>query len=301
VSTAVEIEEIETTRSEKLLAIVLAVFITIGAIWAYARSDDLAQRAFPSPVQTSAEAAASQRLFAAEAALARATQQRELALQQLELAREAYRTALDAGRTAPELEAAYRASEERYQAAATREAQARAQEQALESQATDAQRSFAERDERARDRQAVMSFGLRLLLAGALLLFGYALASRLRRRHSRALPLAFGVVAAAVFIAVVFAGDYVTDYLDPLELGPLVLSLFGIVATIGAFALLQRYLRRRAPARRVRKGECPFCGYPVRSGGPHCEACGREVVAACSTCSSERRVGVAHCAACGAA
>ena len=52
--------------------------------------------------------------------------------------------------------------------------------------------------------------------------------------------------------------------------------------------------------RRVRKGECPFCGYPVRAGGTHCEGCGREVIGDCATCGNERRVGTAHCAACGA-
>jgi hypothetical protein len=301
VSTTVEIEEIETTKSEKLLAVVLAVFVSIGAIWAYARSDDLARRAFPYPVQTAAEAAATTRLSAASQALSQATLQREQALQGLELAREAYRTALDAGRTAPALEAAYRASVQRYDAAVKREDEARAEEQAVEASATDAQRSFSERLERAHDRQAVTSFGLRLALAAGLLVVGYLLVSRLRRRQSRAMPLAYGVIAAAVLTALVFAGDYVTDYIDPLELGPLVLSLFGVAVTIAAFAVLQRYLAQRAPARRVRKGECPFCGYPVRAGGPHCEACGREVVGSCATCSADRRVGVAHCAACGAA
>ena len=300
-SRAVEIEEIETTKSEKLLAVVLAIFVSIGVIWAYARSDDLARRAFPYPIQTAAEAAATARLSTASQALSFATEERQTALQQLELAREAYRTALDAGRSAPALEAAYRSSEQRYNAAVAREAQARARVQALESGASSAERSFSERLERANDRQAMTSFGLRLALATGLLVVGYLLVSRLRRRQSRAMPLAFGVVGAAVLVAIVFAGDYVTDYIDPLDFGPLVLSLFGIVATLTAFALLQRYLARRTPVRRVRKGECPFCGYPVRSGGPHCESCGREVVAPCATCSADRRVGVAHCAVCGAA
>jgi hypothetical protein len=301
VSAAVEIEEIETTKSEKVLAVVMAVFISIGAVWAYVRSDDLARRAFPTPVQTAAEADTAAQLSAAEQAASQATFEREQALQQLELAREAYRTALDAGRKAPELESAYRSSQERYEAALARESQARARAQSLEASASQAQQAFSKRYERAHDREAVTAFVLRFMLAAGLLVAGYTLASRLRRRHSRALPLAFGIVGAAGLIAVVFAADYITDYIDPLQLGPLVLSLFGILATIVAFALLQRYLARRAPIRRVRKGECPFCGYPVRGGGPHCEACGREVIAPCATCSSDRRVGVAHCAACGAA
>jgi hypothetical protein len=78
-----------------------------------------------------------------------------------------------------------------------------------------------------------------------------------------------------------------------------VLSLFGIALTLLAFVALQRYLARRLPLRRVRKRECPFCGYPVR-GNRRCEGCGREVVAGCAACGADRRVGVLHCGACGA-
>jgi hypothetical protein len=70
--------------------------------------------------------------------------------------------------------------------------------------------------------------------------------------------------------------------------------------TLLAFVGLQRYLARRIPHRRVRKGECPFCGYPVR-GNEHCESCGREVIAPCAKCNEPRRVGSLHCGACGAA
>jgi transcription elongation factor Elf1 len=79
-----------------------------------------------------------------------------------------------------------------------------------------------------------------------------------------------------------------------------VLSIFGIAATLVAFAALQRYLARRVPARRVRKHECPFCGYPVRKN-QRCEGCGRDVVAECTTCHEDRRVGTLHCGSCGAA
>src|SRR5215211_1114749 len=115
-----------------------------------------------------------------------------------------------------------------------------------------------------------------------------------RRRGSRYFTVAVGVVAYAAILAFVLAADYITDYVDPLDLGPLVLSLFGIANTLLAFAVLQRYLARRIPLSRVRKRECPFCGYPVR-GNRRCEGCGREVVASCAECGSDRRVGVLHC------
>ena len=101
-------------------------------------------------------------------------------------------------------------------------------------------------------------------------------------------------------MALILAGDYVTDYVDPIDLGPLVLSLFGVAMTLAAFAALQRYLARRVPFRRVRRQECPFCGYPAR-GNRRCEGCGRAVIADCASCGNPRRVGTMHCGVCGQA
>ncbi len=142
---------------------------------------------------------------------------------------------------------------------------------------------------------AELAFTVALLSAGLFLL------SRLRRRRSRYLPLAFGVIVPACILALFFASDYTNASSNPtFDLGPLILSLLGIALTVGSFALLQRYLARHIPSRRVRKGECPFCGYPSR-GSAHCEGCGREVVGECSSCGKERRVGTAFCASCGKA
>ena len=48
----VDVDEIQTTRGEKVLALVLAVFILIGLVWAY---DKLDQRSFYSIEPTAAE------------------------------------------------------------------------------------------------------------------------------------------------------------------------------------------------------------------------------------------------------
>ena len=129
--------------------------------------------------------------------------------------------------------------------------------------------------------------------------FAYWLLAYMRRRQSRWFPLAGSVVAFATIFAFVLAGDYVTDYFDPFDWGVAVVALFGIVATLLAYAGLQRYLLRRVPPRRVRRHQCPFCGYPLGAGA-HCEGCGREVVAPCASCEAPRRVGTAHCTVCGA-
>jgi hypothetical protein len=299
-STHVDVEEIQTTRSEKLLAVVLAVFLLIGGSWTYERIDDEVRDAVGTAVGASPEdQAALDRLARAQDRLNTATQEEAAARDNLELRREAYRTALDAGRTAPALEAEYRQAQVRFDRARRGVERVRQEVEAARPAADRANRRLVNEQERQEDRRALLTFVLRFVFVVAALGLGYWLLARLRRRGSRYFLLAFAVVGSAVILAFVLATDYITDYIDPLDLGPLVLTVVGIALTLLAFAALQRYLSRRLPARRVRKRECPFCGYPVR-GNRRCEGCGREVVASCTACGEDRRVGVLHCGACGA-
>jgi hypothetical protein len=301
VSTRVDVEDIQTTKSEKLLAVILAVFLLIGGVWTYQRIDDEVREAVavdrvePSPQ----EQAALDRLRGAQERLQAARQERAAARSNLELRREAYRTALDAGRSAPALEREYQAAQERFESAQRELAAARDAVTAAEPAAQRANERVAEEAERREDRRALLTFVVRFAFVAASLWFGYWLLARLRRRGSRYFPVALAFVGYAAVLALVLAADYVTDYVDPLDLGPLVLSLFGIALTLLAFVVLQRYLAGRIPLRRVRKRECPFCGYPVRENH-RCEGCGRQVVAGCAECGADRRVGTLHCGACGA-
>lgn len=199
----------------------------------------------------------------------------------------------------PQLERAYERAQARFRRAQREVATAQQAFAAAQPAAGRANDRIAAERERREDRRDLFTFLLRFVLVAGALAIGYWLLARLRRRGSRYFMVGIAVVAYAAILALVFAADYITDYVDPLELGPLVLSLFGIAATLLAFMVLQRYLARRLPLRRVRKRECPFCGYPVR-GTTHCEGCGRQAVAGCSGCGADRRVGVLHCGACGA-
>jgi hypothetical protein len=301
VSTRVEVEDIQTTKSEKLLAVILAVFLLIGGVWTYQRIDDevreavAVDRVAPSPQ----EQAALDRLRGAQERLQAARQEQAAARNNLELRREAYRTALDAGRSAPALEREYQAAQERFESAQGELAAARDEVTAAEPAAQRANERVTEEAERRGDRRALLTFVLRFAFVAASLGFGYWLLARLRWRGSRYFPVALAFVGYAAVLALVLAADYITDYVDPLDFGPLVLSLFGITLTLLAFVVLQRYLARRIPLRRVRKRECPFCGYPVREN-QRCEGCGRQVVAGCAACGADRRVGTLHCGACGA-
>lgn len=303
---AIGAEEIETTGGEKLLAVVLAIFIAVGAIWAYYRLDHVDRPAgSQAPQVTREDRAALEKGGDKRAARLVATRRHSRAVEAMELRREAYRTALDAGEPAEELRQRYLdAQAELAAATVTLRNAKRAEERAAPGAAaaqrrvSQAQAAAAERYDDERRSHDRLVFVLRLALLVLLLAGSYKLLSRLRNRHSRYLPTAFALIFASAVVALIMATDYTGDYIEFSTVGPLAISLAGIALTLAAFVALQRYLRRRAPLRRVRRGDCPFCGYPVRKG-EHCEGCGRQVVASCSSCQQPRRVGAPRCAACG--
>lgn len=301
-SRLVGLEEVEITTTEKLLAVVLAAFFLIGGVWGYSKLDDLGRSAYrpPETYLTAGERAAVERSREAAERSGRAEAAVAQARERLEFSREAYRTALDAGRTAPTLAQAYRQAERRLEASETAAERARAEAAAAQPAADAAYRRAADEALDASRQSELVPFLLRFALVLASIACGTWLLVRLRRSGSRYLPVGFAAVGFAALLSLVLAGDYVTDHIDVQQLGPFVLSLAGIALTLGAFWWLQRFLARRLPQRRVRKGDCPFCSYPVRDA-EHCEGCGRPVVAECTTCHHPRRVGTFHCGACGAA
>jgi hypothetical protein len=307
-STRVEVEEIELTRGEYVLAFVLAVFLLIGALWAYFQLDDVSRDAGFRDPRAALSARERATLARRDAARERNVVARDRARDRratLVDRREAYRTALDAGRSDPELAQRYRAAQSRYDAALAlrrrRAAELRAAQAAarpVEAELVRAERAEERRAEDEERRDRLVTAGLRLGLVLAFLAAALALMARQRRKRSRWVVAGYAAVAAVAVLALVMGIDYLTDWLDPVDLGPLLLSLIGAVLTLVALWALQRQLARRLPGRRVRRGECPFCGYP--SGrGEHCEGCGREVLAPCARCARPRRVGTAHCATCG--
>ncbi len=296
----VDVEQLQTTKSEKLLALVLAAFLLIGGVWAYQEIDDWVRTAIPLHEPSAAEKQAITTLDRAQARRFQAEDKVRRARAELELRREAYRTALDAGDPAVALRTRYRAADAAFEQARTdRQAAARA-EAAARPAATAAQERLNRDAEKQRDRQELVIFLLRTGAAIVFVLIGYLLLTRLRDRASRWFPLSASVVLFATVFAFVVAVDYLTDYFDPFDAGILLLALIGAAATVVAFWLLQRYLSRRLPLRRVRRHQCPYCGFPV-GDNERCEGCGREVQAPCTQCAARRRIGAPFCGACGRA
>ncbi len=294
-----EVEDLQITRTEKLLAVVLAAFLLLGGVWTYTRVDDVVRSHVRVPTERVDSDPAVRREAAAQQRVFRAQSRSRTALQNLELRREAYRTALEAKKPAGRLERLYTAAQLSYAAAQRELGIARREAAAAAPAAAAAERSAERKIDAALQRQARDAFLLRLALVLAAIGLSYWLLARLRRRRTRWYPFAGSAVAFATIFAFVFAADYLTDYFDPFEWGIAFVALVGIAATLLAYLALQRYLLKRLPQRRVRRRECPFCGYPVAET-THCEGCGRTVVAPCASCESPRRVGTAHCGVCGA-
>ena len=301
---------IETSGTEKILAVVLAVFIAIGAIWGYVKLDEVAKvdSAAYVPDQKLIEPeefSAIQRHRQAMRSVRMARSDRAAAIRGLELRREAYRTALDAGEPSAELQAEYESAQARFASATKELAVAGALEARTGPEAAEAEKRLTELRQDAatkadadRARHDRIVFFLRLGLLALMLGGAYRLLSRLRSRNSRYLPAALAWIGATAVLACVMAVDYTDSYLEFDEVGPLAISIVGIALTLVAFVALQRFLAKRVPARRVRRGECPFCGFPLR-GKPHCEGCGRAVIASCASCQKDRRVGTPRCGHCG--
>jgi hypothetical protein len=302
--------EIETSTAEKVLAFVLAVFIAIGAFWAYDKLDGVAEPEISLHRPNAAlldrgEMAAIDRHRQATGAARDARREHRAATRQLEIRREAYRTALDAGEPSTTLRAEYEAARARF-VSASRELKtatvidARTEPAAAEAEAQAIERREdigAERDDEETEHDRIV-FLLRLALLILMLAISYRLLIRLRSRNSRYLPAALALIGATAVLAIGMAGDYTGSYLEFGEVGPLAISIAGIALTLVAFVALQRFIAKRVPARRVRRGECSFCGFPLR-GTPHCEGCGRAAIAACSNCGQDRRVGTLRCGHCG--
>jgi hypothetical protein len=295
-----DIENLQTTKSEKLLAVVFAVFLLIGGEWAYTQIPDLSDAAISEARATSEERAAIARQDAAQRRLFEANRQVGRARRQVEFAREEFRAAIDARRPAAQLERRYRAAQARLTRAQAAQGPALRAVQEATPPARAARQRIEGDAETTHDRRELATFLLRLLFVASVLAIGYWLLARLRDRSSRYLPLAGATLIFGVLFALRLAWDYLTDYLDRFNLALLVLSVLGCAATITAFWALQRYLARRLPQRRVRKRQCPFCGYPVGQT-ERCDGCGRVVIADCAACGNARRVGTPFCGVCGAA
>src|SRR5918992_1469444 len=151
-ATTVDVEDLHTTKSEKLLAFVMLVFLLIGGLWAYQEVDEGVRTRIELGRPSAADSAALERRNQAQGRLRAAELRQGRARSEVEFRREEFRAALDAGRPAGALERRYRAAQAAF---ADAQAERRAAEQAFAAArpaAEEAGRREAARLEEQRDR-----------------------------------------------------------------------------------------------------------------------------------------------------
>jgi hypothetical protein len=292
-----ELPDINVTRGEKALAFVLVVFLLIGGLWVYFVPLDFDARDVRPTTSEQRAMDEHETAFAARATAEDTLNQREDAY---ERAREEYRTDLDAGDPAAASKRAFEDARAQFDAATKDVATKTAAERRTRALSDKAQDAVSARQQEASDAATRNTTLARLAWVIGTLALAFWVFNRLRRRRSNYFVIGIALIIAATLQSLVMAFDYLGENIDLDEAGPLVIAIAGITFTLLAFVGLQRYLARRAPRKRVRKGQCPFCAYPLNAHGSHCEGCGRTTVAPCATCEAPRRVGTAHCANCGA-
>lgn len=296
-TTRVDADDLTSTRSERFLAVILLIFLLIGTVWFYVKV-----AAWVGEAHTPEPTMAQQRILDAQGPAWQAVEETENKLESARTDFDVAKADADLGPSSgplgAELTTAYEMAQVQLKAAQSAHSAAEREAQRADRAAQAVQEELATTGPTAGQRWAVA--GIRFAFIAGWLIGALALLSRTQKTRPRYTPLALAGVGTGAIGALIFAVDYLTDYIDPLDLGPLVLSALGAVATVATFVAVQRWLAGRLPGRRVRRGECAYCGYPIRAEAPHCEGCGRAVLADCGSCQARRRIGSPHCAACGA-
>lgn len=313
-----DIEELETTRAEKVLAVGLVVFLLVGAFWLLARLGELPRRPDYDAIRARHGLEQVDREYRAQQALVERADETvrarraelDAAQREYEFRREEYRTALDRGVDDPALKARHEQARAAFERAQRDLELAEAVLQA-------ARERFApvEAEQRNRWQQAQGEFEAaqrRYELILAAIRFGFvvpaflgsiALWQRMRRRRSRHLVIGTATLAAGTILMISLFGQYAWRFLQDL-VTPFI-SLIGSAASILAIVAIKRYVFRpeRVVRARLRRHQCPHCGFPVPPGAGYarCPDCGGALREPCPACGADRPVLAAHCPACGAA
>ncbi|MBJ7348218.1 MAG: zinc ribbon domain-containing protein [Thermoleophilaceae bacterium] len=327
-----DLEPIQVSRSERLLSWILGGFIFLALVWGYGHAESMvyskhaAEQAGYNQQQRSIDSKLDERRKvleindAPDSYYSNASSgggrfsDSSISVQQdqidelegnLTVARERYRTELDAGTDDQGLRAKYRAADAKLTAA-------KLQLRQLEAANAAAVAKLAPFEKVARVQQKLVQkkldadqrvissqiFLLRAFLAFGLFGLSLLLMRRVAERAPRAMPAVQAALGATALLCLVMIIDYLNINFEWETYGPLGLALGGIALTLFGFWLLQRYLSKRRPARRLRSGECPRCGYPAGSNN-YCVGCGNQLLTTCGECGAARTIGAHNCGACG--
>ncbi len=309
-----EVDEVESSRAEKLLAVGLVAFLLVGGFWVVDRLASVPERPDYAAISASVGLPAAEESYRkAEADFLRAqegAQQAAAAAEQArseyEFRREEYRVALERGVSDPKLAQAYETARQAYEQASTRSEVAEAARAFFQSRLAGPQVEYrraqdrgGEATKKAENRYQLRVFALRF--GYALPLFGLAvwLWLALRRRPARYLIVATAFMGFAGIQALALVGQYGWYLLR--DVGPIALSMTGSAVCVAGLVAIKRWASgaRRLAIGRLRRNQCPFCGFPLAVGAAFCAGCGRRVSEPCPACGADNAPHSPFCRHCG--
>lgn len=309
-----EVDEVESSRVEKLLAAGLVVFLLIGGFWAMGRLGSIPKTPDYAAISAAAGMPAVEEAYrraqsdhsrAAEAAQ-QAAATAEQARAEYEFRREEYRVALERGAGDPKLAQAHETARVAYEKAAAQAELAEATRASMEARLAGPQARWQEASDaaasamqRAEDRYQLTVFALRFGYALPLFAFAVWLWLSLRRRRTRYLVIATAFMGFAGIQAVGLVGQY--GWYLMRDIGPIALSVTGSAVCVAGLVALKRWASsaKLVTGGRLRRGQCPYCGFPLQGDPEFCAGCGRRVAVACSACGGSNISESQYCRRCG--
>lgn len=309
-----EVDEVESSRAEKLLAIGLVAFLLVGGFWVMDRLGSVPRQPDYVTIAASVGLPAVEESYRkveadflrAQEGAQQAAAAAEQARSEYEFRREEYRVALERGVSDPELAQAHEAARQAYEQAVARSELAEATRVSFQNRMAGLQAAYQQVQERAgaavkkaENRYQLLVFALRF--GYALPLFGLAvwLWLALRRRPVRYLIVATAFMGFAGIQAIALVGQYSWHLLR--DIGPIALSATGSAVCVAGLVAIKRWASnaRRLAIGRLRRNQCPFCGFPLAAGAAFCAGCGRRVSEPCPACGAENAPQSPFCRHCG--
>lgn len=233
---------------------------------------------------------------------------RDQARAEYEFRREEYRVALEKGLDDPALAASHESAKSAYEEAEARYQIAEAARANLETDLSARQKTYddvlarvSKAFDRANGRYEVIAFILRFAYALPLFALSVWLWLALRRRRPRHLILATAFMAFAGLQALGLLGQYGWYLLR--DVGQIALSVAGSAVCVAGLIAIQRWAAnaRRLTLARLRRRQCPGCGFPLTPGAAYCAGCGRKLTSTCPRCGQETLIEAPFCSNCGLA
>jgi tetratricopeptide (TPR) repeat protein len=305
-------EEIEATRSEKILAAAFVLFLLIGGIRVLGELRDIPAEPDFSDYEIRHGISALQNelpVFISQMQIAEQSYRQSLeefnrAEEEYLFKREEHRTRLEEGTVDETLQREYEQATQIYETAVNnRDSANKNLNDAREiynkkNNEINQLRLNAQKDFNAAIRLYEIKVILtRLLFVVPLFIGSIYVTQKARQRQSRYTILANSFMAFSILLLAYMVLEFTWRSFQVIGV-----SLIGALATGSALVYLKKeyFKPERVTLKRLSQRRCPYCNFPFEKDDAYCKNCGQSLEEKCRSCGSKRVKFAKHCQNCGA-